>query len=612
MQDMFKFCCWSFIGLSFLLIVQPVNSQALSGNVVDKATGQPLASATITVYHQAKQFGQISNKEGKFTLSLSGEADSVKISMIGYHTAVLKALSASSTPITVHMEIYAAELEEIVVENLTAEAIIAKTAAALVLNQVTEGFESIGFYREIIKDKENYFSVAEAVFKTQFYPKKKHSKIQLIKGRAKEDVAYTPLFENYHPGGGPQRAIENSFICNVPPFLQQKQLHKFSFKRIESTVYDDRPVYVIGFDQKPNLKEALEKGTLYIDAENFFVVKLEAETSPLGMRYIKHLSGTDKIFANLLGIDFKRTYWKRNISFIINNGKSLMNYADLEFGIQYMQPKKKLDLNLVINIELLLSPDINPISNEITKDEEWKQKDLAKNLPFVFDPAFWGNTSVIEPTHKINDLIQSISDKNGTVTGTTALNDWSKLNENLFIAYSSSDSIILIPTSKSHWHDNKTAPLLYRKIKGSFSIEVKLDISKISLLKEMPDKGHQQCGIIVREAGEESENSIMVTKGTAGNSNVKLYATNTRGGNSKTVVYKSDESKFLKLVKDGTHISLLVRKEPTDDWQNLAGYEMDADEVQVGVICFAHFTGSAPKMHPDIKGTFSEIKIIQQ
>jgi hypothetical protein len=52
-----------------------------------------------------------------------------------------------------------------------------------------------------LKDKENYFSVAEAVLRRNIILQRDLYKLKLIQGRSKEDVAYTRLFEDYHPGG---------------------------------------------------------------------------------------------------------------------------------------------------------------------------------------------------------------------------------------------------------------------------------------------------------------------------------------------------------------------------------------------------------------------------
>jgi CarboxypepD_reg-like domain len=366
-------------------------TQTISGQVIDNISKEPLNSATITFFQQGKTNSLISNKDGKFSFVSLSKIDSVKITMIGYRPAIVRDVdSKAGAVLLIKLDLQTLEMQEVVVKSMTAQEIMEKAAARVATSQPTGNFETSGFYREVIKDRENYFSVAEALFKVQFFPSKDDYKVQLSKGRSKEDVAYTMMFEDYHPGGGPQRAIENSFLFNIPSFLKKKRLKDFTFKKLKSTSYDNKLLYVIEFDQKPGVKEALEKGKIFISGEDFSVVKFEAEASPVGLPYIKHLTGTDKMFAELLKIDFKRKSWKRTVDFVKAGDKWLMNYVDMEFKIAYKQPKKKLDLDLTIAIELLVTPELNAITKEISKDEEWKSKDLVKNLPFAFDSAFWG------------------------------------------------------------------------------------------------------------------------------------------------------------------------------------------------------------------------------
>jgi len=147
----------------------------------------------------------------------------------------------------------------VIVKKTTGLEIIKKVIAAIPSFQPKENFENKGFYREIIKDRENYFSVAEAVFTAQYYTAKGSYKLKLIQGRSKEDVAYTRLFEDFHPGGGPQSAIDKSFILERPDFLDEKKIKYFTYKIDSLVQFDGRWLYSISFDQKPDVKQALEK-----------------------------------------------------------------------------------------------------------------------------------------------------------------------------------------------------------------------------------------------------------------------------------------------------------------------------------------------------------------
>ena len=127
-------------------------------------------------YFLQKKCNLVTNKEGSFSIAAGNAPDSLKISMIGYRSkTIYKNELVSGFPSIIQLELAAAELEGIVIKQTTALDIIKKIIAAIPSHQPAGNFESKGFYREIIKDRQNYFSVAEAVFLAQYFPAKKIS-----------------------------------------------------------------------------------------------------------------------------------------------------------------------------------------------------------------------------------------------------------------------------------------------------------------------------------------------------------------------------------------------------------------------------------------------------
>jgi hypothetical protein len=43
-------------------------------------------------------------------------------------------------------------------------------------------------------------------------------------------VTYTRLFEDFHPGGGPQSVAEKSFVVERPDFLNEKKIKFFVYQ----------------------------------------------------------------------------------------------------------------------------------------------------------------------------------------------------------------------------------------------------------------------------------------------------------------------------------------------------------------------------------------------
>ncbi|HMK16690.1 MAG TPA: carboxypeptidase-like regulatory domain-containing protein [Chitinophagaceae bacterium] len=597
-----------FVIILFSCFVLAAYSQ---GKVLDAASGEPLSSASIILFSSGKKTGLVANKEGVFSFTTS--VDSIRVSMVGYRSKTVFAKEfIDKNYFEVKLELVAAELSEVIVKKTTALEIIKKAIAAIPSFQPKENFENKGFYREIIKDRENYFSVAEAVFGAQFHPAKRSYKLQLIQGRSKEDVAYTRLFEDYHPGGGPQAATGKNFFLDIPDFLDSKKIKNFIYKIDSLVQFDGRWLYSISFDQKPDVKQALEKGKLLIDMDEFAVIRYEAENSPLGAAYIKDLTGSDKIFAALLNIDFKRKSWRDRVDFSKVDDKWLLSHIESEKKIGYKQEKKKIDLDLTINYEMMFTDLLSTITNEITGDNEWKRKNLVSNLPSAFDPSFWGTNNIISPTEQVKNIVETIGKNNNEANiPAGSINDWQYLNRNLFVSYQKNDTITMIPIMKCWWEDEKSGGMLFKEMNGDFSIETKINISK-SNTDEMPDKGFQQAGIIIRKKDDQKENYIFLSIGTGGNPTAKISFKKTTESKSKTFAEKVESMNgWLRIEKKGNKLIAFYRSEINNEYKKIGEFANDwlNTQFQIGLAAYAGFPGDGPKMKPDMKAEFTELKI---
>jgi len=597
--------------LAFIFLISLFLSAFSQGKVLDAATGDPLSSASIILFSSGKKTGLVANKEGVF--SFTATYDSIRVSMVGYRSKTVIAKEfINKNYFEVRLESVAAELSEVIVKKTTALEIIKKAIAVIPSFQPKENFENKGFYREIIKDRENYFSVAEAVFAAQFHPAKRSYKLQLIQGRSKEDVAYTRLFEDYHPGGGPQAATGKNFFLDIPDFLDAKKIKNFIYKIDSLVQFDGRWLYSISFDQKPDVKQALEKGKLLIDMDEFAVVRYEAENSPLGAAYIKDLTGSDKIFAALLNIDFNRKSWRDRVDFTKVDDKWLLSHIESEKKIGYKQEKKKIDLDLTINYEMMFTDLLSTITNEITSDNEWKRKNLVSNLPSAFDPSFWGTNNIISPTEQVKNIVEAIGKNNNEANVPTGImSDWQYLNRNLFVSYQKNDTITMIPIMKCWWEDEKSGGMLFKEMNEDFSIETKINISKSNTV-EMPDKGFQQAGIIIRKKDDQKENYIFLSIGTGGNPTPKVSFKKTTESKSKTFAEKVESMNgWLRIEKKGNKLIALYRSETNNEFKKIGEYSSDwlNSQFQIGLAVYAGFPGEGPKMKPDVKAEFIQLEI---
>ena len=599
-----------FLSSSFITLAQDSNIQ---GIVLDSATREALPAVSILIFQSSNRVGGISNNEGKFSLNHRGELDSVKFSAIGYRSHVLKPEQwLNQKNITVTLVVEQTRMEAVTIHPFGVMDIVHKAMEKLKSSIPGNDFETTAFYREIIKDSLQYFSAAEAIFRVQFFPPEKSVKLMLLKGRTKEDVAYTRLFEDFHPGGGPEETVGLSLLKTQPDFLNENKSRYFNYKKEPSVEFEGRLIYVISFDQKPGIHESLESGKMFIDADDYSILKFEAGNSKAGTAYIKSLKGTDKIFAQLLNIDFSIRGWSRTAMYRSTGNKIYLDFASLEYFIDYKQSKKNIDLHLDIRTEWMTTGFQNAVKKPIDKKDEWNRKNLVANLPSDFDSSFWGKDNILSPTNENREMMEAITKRNNEPVKVDTLADWKYFNRDYFFVFKKEDSLGMVALKKCNWEDNETGGMIYKQVNGNFDFELKLSIRKRSDKSQDPDNGFQQAGIIVRNP-EGKENNLIFSLGTGGNGNPKYFLKRTTDGNTKSLVAKTDGlTGSLKIERRGTHISAFRKSADGDNWSKLDEYELDwlKGDLQAGFSIMARFAGDGPKQHPDMRAAFSEIHFI--
>jgi hypothetical protein len=597
-------------------IITDAQNTNVHGTVLDAGTKEEVPGVSILIFQSSNMIGGISNREGNFYLNHVDQIDSVRFSAIGYHSLLLKrGKLIEKTNLVVQLTIDERKLEEVTVRPIGVMDIIHRAIEKIQTSMPAGDFENTAFYREIIRDSQQYFSAAEAIFKVQYFPEKKSSRMMLMKGRSKEDITYTRLFEDFHPGGGPEAAFDLSFEKSHPDFLNENKIKNFIYTKDASVTFEDRRLYVISFDQRPGIHESLESGKIYIDAEDYAVVKFEARNSAVGTPYIKSLKGTDKIFAGLLNIELSVKGWTRTANYRKIAGKIYLDFARLEYRIDYRQVKKNIDLKLDIQTEWMTTGIRNEIKNEIHKDQVWKRKDLVANLPSDFDSTFWGAENILSETKENRDMMEAISKKNNEPEGNDSLAKWKYFNRDYFLAIHNGDSLSMIVLKKCNWYDAETGGMLYKLTHGDFDMEVKISVSRRTSRSQPPDNGFQQAGIIIRSPETGVENNLIFSMGTGGNEKPKYFIKTTTLGKTRTMVEKTEEFEgWLKLERRQKHITAFKKLNTDGSWMKVNEYDLDwlKGNLQAGFSIMARFAGDGPKQHPDIRAAFTEIHFTQR
>jgi len=267
-----------------LMYGQPI---IITGKVQDAGNGKALAYAHVGI--PEKGIGTTTGEDGAFTLKIpqAYAQSKLSVSFIGYATYE-RPLSAVASPATIRLKAVPASLQEVVVmDERGVEDIIRRAVRQIPDNYPGHPNSATGFYRESRANaSQEYLYMAEGVldiYKTS-YRNSKEGQVGLIQGRkvilSAEEVEQHSGFSSGH-----MAAHRFDFVKNREDFIDENYFGDYKYWIENITVYEGKPVYVIGFNKAEGGKGRM-KGAIYIDTLSYAFLRAQFEILPEGLRKI--------------------------------------------------------------------------------------------------------------------------------------------------------------------------------------------------------------------------------------------------------------------------------------------------------------------------------------
>lgn len=402
---------------------QDINYKEYKGEVMDADSKKPLVFATLTV--EGTNISTITNTEGEFSLKVPKNLTNanVLVSYLGYKTKLLPLSQFKDGNNKIYMDVSIVELSEVSLSIPTnAESLVRETLKKKGQNYFDDPTLMTAFYRETIKKRKKNVSLSEAVvniYKTPYTSSRKDA-VQLYKARKSTDYSKLDTVA-LKLQGGPFNALFVDIMKYPEYIFTSESLSKYDFSYDRSTSVKDRYIYVVNFTQKPNIKEQLYQGKLYIDAENKILTSA-----------IYSLNITDKNEASKLFVRRKprnAKVWPNEVAYRVDyrekDGKWYYGYSNvmLEFKINW--DKKLFNSIYTLSSEMAVTDWEKNITNEMPKSNERMKTSIIlgdEAIGFA-DPDFWGEYNIIEPEKSIESAIKKIQrqlKKSKSGSGTSA------------------------------------------------------------------------------------------------------------------------------------------------------------------------------------------------
>ena len=390
-----------FLSVSLLAQEHTSLPYSVQGSVSDSRTLKRIESVHVSV--PGRNHATVTNAEGSFTIKSDAPITSLTFTHMGYRTITV--VPSSDGPLNVVMSAEAQPLEGATITIGNARNLVDEAVYRITRNYSSQPLLLQCFYRETVRKRQRYTYISEAVskiYKTSyahgvFQDRAALKKSRVLLSQKKSDTLSVKVM------GGPTLAVVQDPVKNQDMLFNHQDMQYYRFETGNPILIDGRMQYVVNFhpgDVKPSY--ALYQGTLYIDAENLAFTRIE-----LSLDMSDTVKATDMILVKKpLGLRFH----PKELSSVVTyrrqeDGRYRLEYFRTSIGFSCDWKKRLFATNYHAVNELVVT-DILDEAVPIPRAEMFKTTDILDDkAPDFFDPLFWEDYNIIEPTESLEHAI---------------------------------------------------------------------------------------------------------------------------------------------------------------------------------------------------------------
>ncbi|WP_302303606.1 carboxypeptidase-like regulatory domain-containing protein [Culturomica massiliensis] len=378
------------------------------GTVRDRETGEPLAYSSIGIDGTGK--GVVANQNGSFLLKLPDSLlySSLYISHLGYEPQKIATELLAGNTTDIRLQVRPIPLEEVIVRLVNPVKILKEMLEKRGENYAETPVNLTTFYREGVEKGKELLALTEAVFKVYKtgYCSLENDRVKLLKMRRIDNERWKDTLVMKIKAG-----IKASFTLdltkNLPDFLTFNESNLYNYYKVDMSVVDSHLVHVIAFEQRKDVRLALYKGELYVDAENSALLRVRMEINP---DYIRKATNA-LIVKKSKRIDITPKKVVYTVSYKPWGGKYYIGHVrgDLDFRIK---KRGKLFASSVHTWFEMATCNIDTLQvRRFARRETLPINKVFSETRFMYDENFWGDLNIILPEEKLDQAISKINSR---------------------------------------------------------------------------------------------------------------------------------------------------------------------------------------------------------
>lgn len=386
----------------------PLKYFFLSGKIIDGQKNEPISYASVSV--NKKPVGTISNANGDFLLKLHPDyiRDTVVISCMGYAQIRMPGYELLDQDIFA-MKPVSVRIREVRVTSITPEQLLENIRENIKKNYSTDTELLTAFYRETVKQDENYIDASEAVLQIlkSPYVNSRSDLVRLIKGRQSPDMKpFT--WVNFKLQGGPFTITKLDVAKNMESFIDKEFQEYFKYNIRKVIWYKEYPVYVLEFQPEVNSFFPGYVGEIYVHRETFAIVHANFRFNKSGLKQAEDVL----IKKKPRGVKAKPSFVEYVVDYQLYGGKWHLKTARASVKFKIKSKKDRINSTFHSVSDLLIT-DIEPTElRKFPKRETFKQNDIFVEMVNDYDSKFWENYNIIKPDDDLRKAIKNFAQNN--------------------------------------------------------------------------------------------------------------------------------------------------------------------------------------------------------
>lgn len=382
------------------------------GKVVDNETGSPLIFASVSI--KETNVATVTNVDGEFIIKVSKVevSKNLEVTYLGYRnkTIPLSELKEDGQKNIISLTPAPIPIREVIVRPLDPEEIVRNAISRISKNFADVPNLMTAFYRETIRKNRTYVSIGEAVveiFKAPYNNDLRFDGSRIYKGRKSTDVEKmdTVLFKLQ---GGPVTVLELDIVKNTEAILTPDAMKYYDYRLTGVIEINDKPHYVIGFEQKPYVEIPLFMGSLFIQIDTYAITEAE-----FGFN-VTDKEAVSSIFVRKKPVGMKITpeIASYRTKYREQDGKLYFAYSRAEVKFKVNWKKKLFNTFYTTMSEIAVTDRTTEEVIKIPGKEKIRYTDVfSEKVEDFADPDYWGDYNVIEPDQSIESAIRRLSRK---------------------------------------------------------------------------------------------------------------------------------------------------------------------------------------------------------